>query len=86
MSTPPLPVRSPRKAMNLSTLTTILALLFSLAFGICCVSGISLSKGGNTRSAELLIGTALVIGAVCAAGLVALAVLAIVRAKRHRTP
>ncbi len=84
MSTPPAPLRSTRKPVNLSGLTTVLALIFSLAFGICAVSGISLSNGGNTRSAELLIVTALVIGSVCAAGLGVIAIFAIVRSARNR--
>ena len=85
MSTPPVSLRPLRKPINLSTLATILALIFSLAFGTCCVSGISLSKGGNTRSAETLIATALILGAVSAAGLAAIAIFTIVRAKRNHT-
>jgi hypothetical protein len=84
MSTPPAPLRSTRKPLNLSGPTTVLGLIFSLAFGVCAVSGISLSNGGNTRSAELLIVTALVIGAVCAAGLGVIAIVAMVRSTRSR--
>jgi hypothetical protein len=84
MSTPPAPLRPARKPVNLSRATTILALIFSLAFGICAVSGISLSNGGNARSAEQLIVTALVMGAVCAAGLGVIAIFAIVRSARDR--
>jgi hypothetical protein len=82
MSTPPVPLRPPRKPINLAWPTTVLALIFSLAFGVCSVSGISLSNGGNERSKELLIVTAGVIGAICAAGLGALAIVAFVRSKR----
>jgi hypothetical protein len=82
MSTPPVPLRPPRKPINLARPTTILALIFSLAFGICSVSGISLSNGGNEQSKELLIVTAGVIGGICAAGLGALAIVAFVRSKR----
>lgn len=84
MSTPPAPLRSTRKPAALSRATTVLALIFSLAFGICSISGISLSKGGNTRSAELLIVTALLLGSVCAAGLGVIAIFAIVRSSRDR--
>ena len=84
MSTPPAPLRSTRKPVNLSRATTVLALIFSLAFGICSISGISLSNGGNTKSAELLIVTALVMGSVCAAGLGVIAILALVRSARSR--
>jgi hypothetical protein len=82
MSTPPVPLRPPRKPMNLTWITTVLALTFSLAFGICSISGISLSNGGNEQSKELLIVTAGVIGGICAAGLAALAIVAFVRSKR----
>jgi hypothetical protein len=85
MSTPPASLRQLRKPINLSTLATILGLIFSLAFGTCCVSGISLSKGGNIRSAETLIATALIMGAASAAGLAVIVILTIMRAKRNRT-
>jgi hypothetical protein len=84
MSTPPVPLQPPRKPINLVWPTTILALIFTLAFGVCSVSGISLSNGGNEQSKELLIVTAGVIGAICAAGLAALALVAFVRSKRTR--
>jgi hypothetical protein len=80
MSTPPMPVRvSQQKPANLAKLATVFALTFSLAFGLCSVSGISISGGGNYRVAELLISTSLVIEAVCSAGLVVLGIVALVR-------
>jgi hypothetical protein len=82
MSTPPVPLRPARKPINLAWPTTVLALIFSLAFGICSISGISLSNGGNERSKELLIVTAGIIGAISAAGLGVLAIIAFVRSKR----
>ncbi len=79
MSTPPMPVRVSHKATNLAKLATVFAITFSLAFGLCSVSGISISGGGNYRSAQLLIATSLVIEAVCAAGLVVLGIVAFLR-------
>jgi hypothetical protein len=81
MSTPPVPLRPARKPVNLTKATTIFALIFGLAFGICSVSGISLSNGGDPRSAYLLIATALVMGAVCVVCLVAIAVFAFLRSR-----
>jgi hypothetical protein len=81
MSTPPVPVRPARKPVNLTKVTTVFALMFGLAFGICAVSGISLSNGGDPRSAHLLIVTALVMGAVCIVCLVAVAVFEIIRSR-----
>lgn len=82
MSTPPVPLRSPRKPMNLTWITTVLALIFSIAFGTCSVTGISLSNGGDARSDQLLLVIAGVIGGICAAGLAAIAVIAFVRSRR----
>jgi hypothetical protein len=82
MSTPPMPLRSARKPASLAKLATILALTFSLAFGLCSVSGISISGGGSYRAAQLLIGTSLVIEAVCTTGLVLVGIVAILRARR----
>ena len=82
MSTPPMPLRSTRKPVNLAKLATVFALTFSLAFGLCSVSGISISGGGNYQVAQLLIGTSLVIEAVCLSGLLAIAVIAFLR-RRH---
>jgi hypothetical protein len=79
MSTPPMPVRHAHKPVNLSKFATVFALTFSLAFGLCSVSGISISGGGNYRVAQLLIGVSLVIEAICAAGLVVLGVVALLR-------
>ena len=84
MSTPSMPLRSARKPLNLARLATILALIFSLAFGLCSVAGISISGGGSYRAAAFLITTSLIIGAVCIAGLLALGVVAILRARRNR--
>jgi hypothetical protein len=82
MSTPPMPVRHAHKPINLSKLATVFALTFSLAFGLCSVSGISISGGGSYQVAQLLISTSLVIEAICAAGLVVLAIVAMLR-KSH---
>ncbi len=81
MSTPPMPVRASHKApaTNLAKIATVFALTFSLAFGLCSVSGISIDGGGNYRVAQLLITTSLVIEAICAAGLLVLGVVAMVR-------
>jgi hypothetical protein len=79
MSTPPMPVRASHKATNLAKLATVFALTFSLAFGLCSVSGISISGGGSYRVAQLLIGTSLAIEAICAAGLVVIGVVAFLR-------
>ena len=84
MSTPPVSVRPSRKPIDLTRLTTIFALTFGLAFGICAVSGISLSDGGNARSAQLLISTAMIMGAVCVVFLMAIAVFALIRSSRRR--
>ena len=54
MSTPPMPIRASHKPINLAKIATVFALTFSLAFGLCSVSGISISGGGNYRVAELL--------------------------------
>jgi len=82
MSTPSMPLRSARKPLNLAKLATIFALIFSLAFGLCSVSGISISGGGSYRAAQLLITTSLFIEGVCVVALLALAVVAIFRARR----
>ena len=79
MSTPPMPVRHAHKPTNLSKLATVFALTFSLAFGLCSVSGISIDGGGNYRSAQFLIATSLVIEAICAAGLVVIGIVALLR-------
>jgi hypothetical protein len=84
MSTPPVPLPPPRKPINLTWITTVLALIFTLAFGTCSVSGISLSHGGDTRSDQLLIVIAGVIGGICAAGLAAVAIIAFVRSRRAK--
>ncbi len=81
MSTPPVPLRPPRKPIDLTKVITVFALIFGLAFGICSVSGISLSNGGDPRSAHLLIVTALVMGAVCIVCMVAVAIFAFIRSR-----
>jgi hypothetical protein len=43
------------------------------------VSGISISGGGSYQVAQLLISTSLVIEAICAAGLVVLGIVALLR-------
>jgi hypothetical protein len=84
MSTPPVPLRPPRKPVNLTKPATIFALTFGFAFGVCSISGISLSNGGNARTAELLIGTAVVVGGVCVLCLLGIAIFAYVRSVRRR--
>lgn len=81
MSTPPAPLRTSRKPFNLTRLTTVFGLIFGLAFGICSVSGISLSDGGNVRSARLLIATAFVMGGICLVCLLAVAMFAFIRSR-----
>jgi hypothetical protein len=81
MSTPPMPVRHSHKPVGLAKLATAFSLIFSLAFGLCSVSGISISGGGNYRVAQLLITTSLVIEAICAAGLVVIGVVAFIRSR-----
>jgi hypothetical protein len=77
-----MPVRVSHKSINLAKLATVFALTFSLAFGLCSVSGISISGGGSYRAAQLLIATSLVIEAICAAGLVVIGIVAIVGLQR----
>ena len=84
MSTPPMPVRHAPKPVRLSKIATVFALIFSLAFGLCSVSGISIDGGGNYRSAQLLIATSLVIEAICAAGLVVLGIVAMLRRSQSK--
>jgi hypothetical protein len=84
MSTPSMPLRAARKPLNLAKLTTIFALIFSLAFGLCSVSGISISAGGSYRAAEFLITASLGIEAVCVIAFLALGLVAILRARRHK--
>jgi hypothetical protein len=79
MSTPPMPVQHAHKSVNLAKYATVFALTFSLAFGLCSVSGISISGGGSYQVAELLISTSLVIEAICAAGLLIIGVVALLR-------
>ncbi len=82
MSSPSMPLRSARKPLNLAKLTTIFALIFSLAFGLCSVSGISISGGGSYRVAQFLITTSLFIEGVCVIALLALLVVAILRRRK----
>jgi len=84
MSTPPMPLRPSRKPISLAKLATVFALTFSLAFGTCSVSGISISGGGNFSVARLLIGTALVTEAICAGGLLVIGIVAILRSARRK--
>jgi hypothetical protein len=81
MSTPPVPLRTSRKSFDLTRVTTVFGLIFGLAFGICSVSGISLSNGGNVRSAHLLIVTAFVMGGICLFCLLAVAIFAFIRSR-----
>jgi hypothetical protein len=84
MSTPPMPIRAEHKPINLAKFATVFALTFSLAFGLCSVSGISIDGGGNYRAAQLLIATSLVIEAICAAGLMVIGVVAMVRRSQSK--
>jgi hypothetical protein len=84
MSTPPMPIRASHRSINLAKVATVFALTFSLAFGLCSVSGISISGGGSYQVAQLLISTSLVIEAICAAGLVVLGIVAMLRRSQHR--
>ena len=81
MGTPRLPMPPSPRSASLTRVITILGLIFGLAFGLCSVSGISLSNGGNTRSAHLVIATAVVMGVVC---LICLGVVAIFTSIRSR--
>jgi hypothetical protein len=82
MSSPSMPLRSARKPLNLSKLATVFALIFSLAFGLCSVSGISISGGGSYRAAQFLITTSLFIEGVCLAALLTLLVMALLRRRK----
>jgi len=83
MSSAPLPSSEPRKPIGLARLATIFAVIFSLAFGLCTASVISASsRGSGGGVAGFLIPTAIVIEALCAIGLLVIAVLAIVRRNR----
>ena len=81
MSTPTGPLRPPQKSVYLTNVITIFGLIFGIAFGICSISGISLSRGGNVHAAHLLISTALIMGAVCVLCLLAVAVFAFIRSR-----
>jgi hypothetical protein len=82
MSSPSMPFRSVRKPLNLAKLATIFALIFSLAFGLCSVSGMSISGGGSYRAAQFLITTSLFIEGVCLFALMTLLVMAILRRRK----
>jgi hypothetical protein len=85
MSSAPLPSSEPRKPISLAKLATIFAVIFGLAFGLCSVSVISASSRGSGGGVTgFLIPTAIVIEAVCAIGLLVIAVLAIVRSARRK--
>ena len=81
MSTTPGPLRPARKPFYLTNVITVFALIFGMAFGICSVAGISLSRGDHTRTAHELIATALGMGAVCVICLIAVAVFAYIRGR-----
>jgi hypothetical protein len=80
MSTPPLPPAPPPKPISLAVLATIFAVTFGLAFGLCTVS--AFRAGGNVN--QYVIGTALVVEAICLVGLVVVGILAIVRSARKQ--
>jgi cation transporter-like permease len=82
MNMPPSSLSRSRKPGRLTDVITVFGLIFGMAFGICSVSGISLSRGGNVHTAHLLIQTALITGAICVACLVGVAVF--VRIRSHR--
>jgi uncharacterized membrane protein YbhN (UPF0104 family) len=83
MSTHPVPLKSSRKPAHVTTAITVIALVFGLAFGICSVSGISLSNGGNARSAHLLIVSGLIMGAICVLCLIAIGIYEYFRHRSH---
>lgn len=73
MNTPP--EREPtRQSIGLAKLATILAITFAIAFGLCTAGVMR-----NTNNPGILVYFALVIEAICAIGLLVVAVLAIIR-------
>jgi hypothetical protein len=79
MSSAPLPPPEPRKPISLSKLAVIFAVIFGLAFGLCSVT--AFGAGGSVNQYGLAI--ALIVEAICAIGLIVIAILAIVRSARH---
>ena len=82
MSIPPEPLRPRTQPLYVTKVITVFALIFGIAFGICSVSGISLSRGGNARTAHLLIVTAVVMGAVCVVCLAGVGLFVVIRSRR----
>jgi hypothetical protein len=80
MSTPPLSPEPPPKPISLAMLATIFAVTFGIAFGLCTVG--AFRAGGNVN--QYVIGTALVVEAICLVGLVVVGILAIVRSARKQ--
>jgi hypothetical protein len=65
--------------MSLARLATILAVTFGVAFGLCTAGVMR-----NFNNPGILVYFALVIEAICAIGLIVVAILAIIRAVRSR--
>jgi hypothetical protein len=82
MSMEPLPSTS-NEPIRLAKLATIFAVIFGIAFGLCTTSavtgGVGLQGVGLQKVLPFLIGTFLVIEAVCLLGLLVVGVWAIVR-------
>jgi hypothetical protein len=82
MSKEPLPSTS-NAPISLAKLATIFAVIFGIAFGLCTTSaltgGVGLQGVGLQKVLPFLIGTLLVIEAVCLLGLLVVGVWAIVR-------
>ncbi len=77
MSMEPLPSTS-NEPISLAKLATIFAVIFGIAFGLCAVSAFT-GGLGSQKVLPFLIGTSLVIEAVCLLGLLVVGVLAIIR-------
>ena len=75
----PLEPEPTRQSISLARLATILAITFAIAFGLCTAGVMR-----NTNNPGILVYFALVIEAVCAIGLLVVAVLAIIRSVRRK--
>jgi hypothetical protein len=65
--------------MSLARLATILAVAFAIAFGLCAVGVMRTSTNPG-----ILVYFSLVVEAICAVGLLVVAILAMIRAARSR--
>jgi cation transporter-like permease len=75
----PLEQEPTRQSISLARLATILAVGFAIAFGLCTAGVIR-----NVNNPGILVYFALVIEAICAIGLLVVAVLAIIRSVRRK--